>query len=69
VPLNEALRAWSLMKAARDEHRELCVTPQGGLRVGDFSVEAINETGMRIGCHFIPYRFAKLAAVNAGIDA
>lgn len=68
VPLNDALRAWTLMKAARNERRALTVTPNGGLRVGDFTVSAINETGMRVGCHYIPFKFAQLAARCAGLE-
>jgi hypothetical protein len=76
VPLPDALQAWKLMKSARAERITFEATPDdmGGyvddsqLRVGDFRISTITPTGMRVGCHFIPFKAAKMAAIKAGIE-
>lgn len=68
VPLADAMIAWAAMKEARAEHITLGRCEDGSsLRVGDFTVSQITPTGMRVGCHFIPFKFAQLAACAAGI--
>lgn len=65
VPLVDALRAWGAMKYARAHHSAVPRESVGSL--GGFSVTEVSPIGMRVGCHFIPFKFAQLAACAAGL--
>lgn len=64
VPLAAALDLWRQLKICKAQRLTLT---NPGQHVGDFGVDQIAPHGLRVGCHFIPYRFAKLAAERAGL--
>lgn len=61
---------WQLMKQARAEHVTFSGRGDDGstTRIGDFTLSQITPTGMRVGCHFIPFKFAQIAACAAGLE-
>lgn len=69
VPLLEALALFRLATMVRRSGKPLEFPPGLGRRmVGDFPLTRIGVTGnIVVGCHDIPYRFAKLAADLAGL--
>lgn len=64
VPLHDALGLWGMMKHARATHsaREFLEK-----RIGDFRLTSVTPTGARVGCHYIPFKYAQLAAYAAGL--
>jgi hypothetical protein len=69
VPLDVAITVFRL--AAKVRRSGNAWQPQGlrSLKVGDFTLNSIGRTGnIVVGCHNIPFRFAKLAADRAGIS-
>lgn len=64
VPLADALRLWAAMK----ETRENRLIFNAGFKVGDFTVDRVTSNYAKIGCHLIPYRYARCAAKLAGIE-
>lgn len=69
VPLADALKLWASMKTIRGAHLlRLTEASLNNFRVGDFQVNEVTRLGARVGCHFIPYRFALCAAKAAGIE-
>lgn len=68
VPLDIAITAFRMATRVRKAGIEWRPNGLNGLKVGDFALTSIGPTGnLIIGCHNIPYRFAKLAAYLAGI--
>lgn len=71
VPLADALRVYELAKRAHALPRE---TLDDGLldivgSVGSFGDAYVSRTGnIRVGCHTIPFRYARMAACLAGIE-
>ncbi len=69
VPLAEALKLFRLAAKVRKTGREWHPEGLRALKAGDFAVNRIGPTGnMVVGCHNIPFRFAKVAANLAGIS-
>lgn len=62
VPLPDALLAWGAMKAARTGK----TIPAVG-KVGDFAVQEVTAIGIRVGCHFVPFKVAEFAAAKIGV--
>ena len=71
VPLEDALRVYEHAKRMNAMPRE---TPDDGLcdivgSVGSFGDAYVSRTGnIRVGCHTIPFRYARMAACLAGIE-
>lgn len=63
VPLPDALSAWGAMKAARAGKSIPAVS-----KVGDFAVQQVTSIGIRVGCHFVPFKVAQFAAAKIGLD-
>jgi hypothetical protein len=63
VPLRVALHVFRLASKVRKSGVAWEATSMKQIQVGDFALTRIGPTGnIVIGCHDIPYRFAKLAA-------
>lgn len=69
VPLKDALRLFRLATRCRKAGKGWKPEGLNNVRVGDFALREIGPTGnVVVGCHDIPYRYAKLAVDKAGIS-
>jgi hypothetical protein len=66
VPLEDALRVYRVAQHKRGQNGSTYETAKP---VGDFGRATIDGKGViRVGCHTIPFRYAKVAACLAGLD-
>jgi hypothetical protein len=66
VPLDAALKVYQYAKLVRAGVRKPCSIPGD---VGGYGKAHIDHRGnIKVGCHAIPFLYARLAAVRAGLD-
>lgn len=68
VPFLDALLVWQVMDMMR-KGEPVNLNGVIGCKVGDFTLNAIDQFSARIGCHVISYRLARIAACAAGLIA